>query len=162
MTDLDDHDLWPREHPGRRTDPSVCRSVHEAYHVLARRLQIATRDHGLGASEAMVLAYLLRQPGCAAAVVRHAIGLHRSTLSSLLDRLEARGLVHRAPSAYDGRRLQIDLTPSGRLAAGIAEAVIRDVENEIAEYTSPTERRGAEAVFEACIAILRPGEALDN
>jgi DNA-binding MarR family transcriptional regulator len=161
MTDLDDLDLWPPERPGRRSDPSISRSVLGAYHALSRRLRISTREHGLGASEAMVLAYLLRQPGCAPVVARHALGLHRSTLSSLLDRLERKGLIRRAPSTYDGRRLEIDLTAAGTIAAGIAESVIRDVEAELGEYTSPTERRGAEAVFAACIAMTNPGGSLE-
>jgi DNA-binding MarR family transcriptional regulator len=135
----------------------VCQSVHGAYHALAQRLQLATREHGLGVSEAMVLAYLFREAGCAAAVVRHALGLHRSTLSSLLDRLEAKGLVDRPRSSYDGRRLEIELTAAGRLIAAIAEDVIRAVEAEVADFTSPTERRGAEAVFAACVAINRAG-----
>lgn len=161
MTEFDEFVSWPPERPGRRGDPSICRSVHGAYHALGRRLQTATREHGLGASEAMVLAYVLRQPGCAAAVVRHALGLHRSTLSSLLDRLEGKGLIRRAHSAFDGRRLEIDLTPAGDIAASIAEIVIRDVELELAEFTSASQRRGAEAVFAACIAITRPGDILD-
>ena len=161
MIELDDPDLWPPERPGRRSDPSICRSVHGAYHALSRRLRIATREHGLGASEAMVLAYLLRQPGCAPAVARHALGLHRSTLSSLLDRLEGKGLIRRAPSTYDGRRLEIDLTSLGAITAGIAADVIRDVESELAEFTSATERRGAEAVFAACVAMTNPGGSLD-
>jgi DNA-binding MarR family transcriptional regulator len=162
VTELDDFDLWPPERPGPTDDASICRSVHGAYHALGRRLQIATREHGLGVSEAMVLAYLLRQPGCAAAVVRHALGLHRSTLSTVLDRLERRSLIRRPRSSYDGRRLEIDLTVAGRIAAGIAESVIQDAEAELAEFTSPTQRRGAEAVFAACIAMTRPGDALDR
>jgi DNA-binding MarR family transcriptional regulator len=162
MTDLDDFDLWPPEPAGRWSDPSVCRSVHGAYHALGRRLQVATREHGLGVSEAMVLAYLLRQPGCAAAVVRHDIGLHRSTLSSLLDRLEVKDLIRRPRSSFDGRRLEIDLTSAGRIAAAIADDVIRNIESELADFTSATQRRGAEAVFAACIAITRPGGVLDT
>jgi DNA-binding MarR family transcriptional regulator len=146
---------------GTQIGPIDLRSVLGAYHALSRRLRISTREHGLGASEAMVLAYLLRQPGCAPVVARHALGLHRSTLSSLLDRLERKGLIRRARSTYDGRRLEIDLTAAGTIAAGIAESVIRDVEAELGEYTSPTERRGAEAVFAACIAMTNPGGSLE-
>jgi DNA-binding MarR family transcriptional regulator len=109
----------------------------------------------------MVLAYLLRQQGCAAALVRHALGLHRSTLSSLLDRLEGQGLIRRSHSAFDGRRLEIDLTPAGNIAAAIAEDVIRNVEEELSELTSVSERRSAQAVFAACVAITRPGGVLD-
>jgi DNA-binding MarR family transcriptional regulator len=161
MTDFEEFDAWPPERPGRRTDPSICRSVHGAYHALSRRLQIATREHGLGTSEALVLAYLLREPGCAAAVVRHALGLHRSTLSSILDRLESKSLIRRSHSAFDGRRLEIDLTSAGQIAAAIAEQVIWDVEAELAEFTSAAQRRGAESVFAASIAINRPGGILD-
>ncbi len=161
MTEFDEFDAWPPERPGRRSDPSICRSVHGAYHALERRLQIATREHGLGTSEAIVLAYLLRQPGCAAALVRHALGLHRSTLSSLLDRLERKALIRRTQSSFDGRRLEIDLTPAGNIAAAIADDVIRDVEAELAEFTSASQRRGAESVFAACVAITRPGGVLD-
>ena len=161
MTEFDEFATWPPERPGRWGDPSICRSVHGAYHALERRLQIVTREHGLGASEAMVLVYLLRQPGCAAALVRHALGLHRSTLSSLLDRLERNGLIRRTHSAFDGRRLEIDLTPAGNIAAAIADDVIRDVEAELAEFTSASQRRGAEAVFAACVAITRPSGVLD-
>ena len=159
--EFDEFDPWPPERPGRRSDPPISRSVHGAYHALARRLRIATREHGLGASEALVIAYLFRQPGCAPAAVRHALGLHRSTLSSLLDRLQAKGLIRRSRTPFDGRRLEIELTAAGSLAAAIAEDVIREVEAELAEFTSPTERRGAEAVFAACIAINRPGGVLD-
>jgi DNA-binding MarR family transcriptional regulator len=161
VTELDEFDLWPVEPLGRRRDPSICRSVHGAYHALAKRLHLATREHGLGASEAMVLAYLLREPGCAAAVVRHALGLHRSTLSSLLDRLEHKGLIQRKPSSYDGRRLEIRLTRSGNTVAKMAEAIIRDAETELADFTSPTERRGAEAVFAALVAMNRPSGVID-
>lgn len=109
----------------------------------------------------MVLAYLRRDPGCAAALVRHALGFHRSTLSSLLDRLEGEALIRRVHNSFDGRRLEIELTPAGNVAAAIAQDVIRDVEAELAEFTSANERRGAEAVFAACVAITRPGGVLD-
>jgi DNA-binding MarR family transcriptional regulator len=150
-----DLDYWPPERP-TRSDPSVCQSVHGAYHALNQRLQAAMRQHGLGTSEAMLLAYLVFQSGCSASVVRHALGLHRSTLSSLLDRLEEKDFVHRAPDAFDGRRLEIELTPAGRTAAAIAKDVIRDIEAELAAYTSPAQRRGAEAVFAACTAMIPP------
>jgi hypothetical protein len=55
----------------------------------------------------------------------------------------------------DGRRFEIQLTTSGVIAAEIADFIIRDVESEIAGYTSTAERRGAVAVFEACMALGR-------
>ena len=163
MIDLDEDaefDYWPPER-ATRSDPSICQSVHGAYHALNQRLQVAMRQHGLGTSEAMVLAYLVFESGCSAAVVRHALGLHRSTLSSLLDRLEAKDFVHRAPNAFDGRRLEIELTPSGRITASIAKDVIRDIEAELAAYTSPVSDAAPKRCSPACTAMIPPEGPLD-
>jgi DNA-binding MarR family transcriptional regulator len=136
-------------------DAPVIRSVHAGYHALSRVLARATREHGLESSEAVVLAYLRSNPGCSAIEVRRRFGFHRSTLSSLLNRLEADGLIVRLRNSYDGRRYEVKLTPAGRVRAGILDVVLNDVELEIAGFTSRVQRRGALAVFEACIAIER-------
>jgi DNA-binding MarR family transcriptional regulator len=128
---------------------------------MARRLTIATQEMGLSGSEAIVLAYLLRDSGCAPANIRHAVGLHRSTLSSMLDRLEQKDLIRRERCAFDRRRLEIDLTRIGRATAEIADAVIRDIEDDLAVFTSAADRRGADQVFAACVAVLWPGEHID-
>jgi DNA-binding MarR family transcriptional regulator len=165
MHDLDEDEVldfeegWPPDHDDRgRFDPSICRSVHGAYHTLMRRLSASTREHGLDASEALVLAWLRRSPGCAPSVVRHALGFHRSTLSCVLNRLERDGLIARGVRSYGGRRLELNLTDAGTHVAELAGAVIRDVEADLGEYTSRSQRRGAEAVFAACVAIA-PGDA---
>lgn len=164
MLDLDEDEApdfeegWPPDHDDRgRFDPPICRSVHGAYHALMRRLSASTREHGLDASEALVLAWLLRSPGCAPSVVRHALGFHRSTLSSVLNRLERDGLISRGARSYGVRRLELNLTDAGTNTADLADGVIRDVEADLAQYTSRSQRRGAEAVFAACAAIA-PGD----
>jgi DNA-binding MarR family transcriptional regulator len=63
------------------------------------------------------------------------MGMTHSTLSGIVDRLEARGLVRRSPDEADRRRTRIDVTeqvdqyvreleegPSARLAAALARA----------------------------------------
>ena len=165
MLDLDADEVqdfeegWPPDHDDRgRFDPPICRSVHGAYHALMRRLSASTNAHGLDASEALVLAWLRRSPGCAPSVVRHALGFHRSTLSSVLNRLERDGLISRGVRSYAGRRLELNLTDAGTQVADLADGVIRDVEAHLADYTSRSQRRGAEAVFAACVAIA-PGDS---
>jgi DNA-binding MarR family transcriptional regulator len=148
-------DGWPPLQP-TSIDTHVIGSVHGAYHAAMRRLGQAASAHGLDAPEALALAAILRDPGCAPLDVRRRLGFHRSTLSSLLDRLEADGYLKRPRSAHDGRRFEIELTRSGKIAADIADLVVRDVEEEIATYTSRDERRGAVAIFEACVAIGMP------
>lgn len=150
MIDVDE--LWPAE-PIRTRDARVVAAVNGAYHAVTRRLELSTRDHGLDASEALVLDALLREPACPPWLVRRRIGLHRSTLASILDRLERDDRIERRRSSVDGRRFEIQLTTAGRILADIAELIVHDVEAEIAGYTTPADRHGAVAVFEACLAI---------
>lgn len=115
-------------------------------------------DLRLEASEAVVLAYVWSSPGCSPAEIRHAIGIHRSTLSSLLGRLESDGLIRRGIPGFETRRLMVDLTAKGRAVAVTARSVLADVEEELSGWTSPADRRGASAAFAACMAIVRPEE----
>lgn len=153
--DATDEIMWPPSRPGV-TNPRVVNAIQGAYHAVIRRLDIATREHGMEAEEALVLAVVLREGGCSPGQIRYRLGLHRSTLSSMLDRLEQDRLLSRTPNTFDGRRFEIRLTTAGSLAAETADFVIRDVEAEIAGYASPEDRAGAVAVFEACMAIGRP------
>jgi DNA-binding MarR family transcriptional regulator len=151
---------WGSLEPTTSVDVRVIAAVHGAYHAVTRRLQAATRQHGLDASEALVLVAILRNPLSPPSEIRRVLGFHRSTLSSLLDRLERDQLIHRMPHPFDGRRYEIGLTELGRISADIADIVIGDIEAEIATYTSRGERRGAVAIFDACVAIGAPHRAL--
>lgn len=150
----DTSDGWPHERPSPH-DTRVIAAVHGAHHAVTRRLELSTREHGLDAVEALVLDTVLHDPGCAPWEIRRQIGLHRSTLSSVLDRLERDSSIDRRQNSFDRRRFEICLTPAGRIAAELADFVIADVEDEISGYTSPTERHGAVAVYEACVAVGR-------
>jgi DNA-binding MarR family transcriptional regulator len=46
--------------------------------------------------------------------IREALGMPNSTLTSAIDRLEDRGLVHRTVSKRDRRSYGLELTPGGR------------------------------------------------
>jgi DNA-binding MarR family transcriptional regulator len=151
-------DWWPPQRVGV-SDPHVVFGLQAAYHAIHRRLDIATRQHGLQSPEALVLAVLLRDPGCSPGEVRGRLGQHRSTLSSVLDRLDRDGMIRRAPSAFDGRRFELNVTRAGTIAAELAEFEIAEIEADIAGYSSRAHRAGAQAVFEACVAVARPGRS---
>ncbi|MEA2549798.1 MAG: Winged helix DNA-binding domain [Chloroflexota bacterium] len=147
-------DGWPAAREPR-SETRVIVAVHAAHHTLTRRLEISTREHGLDASEALVLNVVLREPACAPWQIRSQVGLHASTLSSILGRLERDGQIERRPSDFDGRRFEVRLTRAGVIAAELGEFVIAEVEDEIAGYTSRAERHGAVAVYQASVAIGR-------
>jgi MarR family transcriptional regulator, organic hydroperoxide resistance regulator len=161
LIDPEEEAAWPPPRPSDRR-PAVWQSVHGAYHAMRIRVQRAVVDVRLEASEALVLAYLLSSPGCSPGEVRLALGFHRSTLASLLTRLERRGYIRRGAPPFDGRRLMLDLTPTGQRAAEHTRALLLDLEEELEGWVSPHERRGAAAVFAACQAMVGPDEWMDD
>lgn len=73
--------------------------------------------------EALVVLHLASHRGTTINALHRTFGHRRSTLTSVLDRLEAKGYVRRRPGEADRRSVDVALTPSGqRLAAGIARA----------------------------------------
>lgn len=146
--------MWPG--PVVRPGPvPVLAPIFGAYHAARHRLESAAREHGIDATEAMVLATLRAEPLCAPWGIRRRLGFPRSTMTSILDRLDRHGLLVRDPPQSHGRRFELQLTPAGRIAADLAAYVIGSLEEEIAGYSSPAERSGAITVFEACIALDR-------
>jgi DNA-binding MarR family transcriptional regulator len=148
--------MWPPKRPAR-TNPRVIVPVFGAYHAARHRLESACREHGLDATEALVLAAIRAEPRCPPWAIRRRLGFPPSTLSSILDRLERARHVTRRQSGLTNQRFEIELTGAGQIAADVAVYAIAGLEAEIAGYTSADERRGAVAVFEACRAIDRPG-----
>ena len=52
------------------------------------------------------------------------LGVDKSSVSGLIDRAEARGLVERVPSATDRRRVAVRLTATGRAQRSSLEAAV--------------------------------------
>jgi DNA-binding MarR family transcriptional regulator len=147
--------LWPPTPHGTK-DRRILAPIFGAFHSARHRLDDAAREHGMDAAEAMVLDVIHLDPLCAPWSIRRRLGFARSTMTSILDRLERDGRILRHPSAFTTQRFELELTPAGLLDAELAEYVIASLEAEIAGYTSPDQRRAAVALFEACMAIDRP------
>jgi len=73
--------------------------------------------------EALVVMHLATHRGATINALHRTFGHRRSTLTSVLDRHEAKGYVRRRPGESDRRSVEVTLTPSGlRIAAEIARA----------------------------------------
>jgi DNA-binding MarR family transcriptional regulator len=70
-----------------------------------------------------------------------ALGIDRSTLVPILDRLQARGLVVRRPSPNDGRTHALGLTSVGEKALARFSRLVRSHEKRIASGLSAAEIR---------------------
>jgi DNA-binding MarR family transcriptional regulator len=95
--------------------------LHRAVHAVGLFLD-ARLDGEISQPEALVIMHLARGPSTINDV--HRAFLHRrSTLTSVLDRLESKGMIRRSSAQDDRRSVRLELTTRGsRLAEAIARA----------------------------------------
>lgn len=120
-------------------------------------LDDVARRHGLaGARDWLVLCALAAGPRQTQLSLAHALGLDKTTLTSLLDRLENRGLITRCLDAHDRRARIPVLTDAGRsVQCEVASARDRAEAEALGDFTAAEREllRG----FLTRLAAERPG-----
>src|SRR3954470_4733106 len=91
--------------------------IHRATHRIGLFLA-DLREDGLSQGEAHILALLAASAPATIAELHRGLAHKRSTLTSILDRLTARGLVTRTVGAADRRTFVVAPTARGRTVAG--------------------------------------------
>lgn len=124
---------------------------------LSKRMQASL---GLTGPQRVALRVLGRRPGLSAGALAGILRLHPSTLTGILQRLEARGLIRRAVDPADRRRSRFELSARGRRldvpTARTVEAVVGGV---LAWYPKARVRAAAallDAVAEALLHAATP------
>lgn len=112
---------------------------------------------GTNQAEAHVLARLARGPATLAEL-HHRFGHKRSTLTAVVDRLEAKRLVRRRPNPGDRRSVVVALTAVGRPAARRARRTVTALEREVAKACSPEDLAGFARVVAYVTSIASPNE----
>lgn len=69
---------------------------------------------GMSGPQVWALTILRTEPGLSLGELSERLFAHPSTVSGIVDRLEARGAARRAPDPEDARGLRLFLTPTGR------------------------------------------------
>lgn len=122
-------------------------SIHRATHRIG--LYLATSaERGLTQGEAHILAHLADGPTTVGALHR-ALAHKRSTLTSILDRLHARGLITREVGASDRRTVLIAPTARGRRTADAVRRHLEALERAALAGLSAADIRAAERVLAA-------------
>jgi len=134
-------------------DPGLVDALVQSSFVVIAALSSLAATHDLSLTQLRVLA-ILRDRRLRMAGLAGYLGLERSTLSGLVDRAEKRGLLERAPSADDGRAIEVYLAPAGR---ELAERISVEAGVAVAPLTAsltPRDRTHLRGLLES---MLGPG-----
>ncbi len=116
--------------PQLRLDNQLCFLFHRISRELTAAYRPLLADLGLTYPQYLVMLVLWEDDGLAVGEIGERLALDSGTLSPLLRRLEAAGLVHRVRDRSDERRVTVHLTPAGR----DLEARAADVPAELAAH----------------------------
>lgn len=123
--------------------------IHKASREVGVHFERLRGDSGLAPQEGHILSYLRSYAPCPIAEVVTVFGLRGSTATSVLDRLEDRGLLARRPNPDDRRSFLIDLTAEGRKAAEHMQTFVDALERAIAKKVTAQQEAGFRAVMDA-------------
>jgi DNA-binding MarR family transcriptional regulator len=112
-------DRWGEE-PARPM--AAVTSVMRAQQVLLARLDALLRPHGLTFPryEALMLLSFTRAGALPLGKMGDRLQVHRTSVTNIVDKLEADGLVQRVPHPEDRRTTLCEITPAGRERAAAA------------------------------------------
>ena len=122
--------------------------VHRATHRIGLYLD-ALRERGLTQGEAHILAILASSGRADVAHLHRGLAHKRSTLTSILDRLERRGLITREVGETDRRTFVVRVTAKGRKLAQRIQRHLTALERAVIDRVSAADIKGFHRVVEA-------------
>lgn len=119
--------------------------VHAAYRTLARAVE---REGDIADSaEVHLISYVQRYGPCTVGLLSRVFGHKAATLTGLLDRLETRGLLERAPNPDDRRSWLVRTTPKGR-------GIVRKLARRVVDTEAALRAKIADRDFEAFLRVI--------
>lgn len=111
-------------------------------------MQLALAEHGLATSDHGVLVALGDFGALSQQQLADRLDADKSHVVRLIDQLEQRGLITRAPDPTDRRRHRIELTPAGRKLLHATTPITASIDAAHLKALSATERRTLAALLE--------------
>lgn len=120
-------ELW-EERIGPSGTMAAVTSIMRVQQILQSAVDSALRPHGLTFAryEALVLLTFARRGSLPMRVMGERLQLHPTSVTNIVDRLEADGLVKRIPHPTDRRTTLAEITESGRERRAAATAAVTD------------------------------------
>ena len=122
--------------------------LQKAGHLLILHLERFRMTFGITPPEAQILAALSTHQGRSIADLQKRLGFKPSTLTSILDRLVARGFIVRKPRDDDRRSVNVNLTQAGRRPALIVRRSLEQLESNIVSHTTRVNLNDLQCVTE--------------
>lgn len=133
----------------------VVSALHQATHATLRALAHQLAHLQLSGSEQNVLAALADDEPRAISELAAATGTRPTTLTSVLDRLESRGLLVRELDPDDRRSFRVVLTADGRQTAAAVHAAMTELERAALSGLTRAQIAGFRAVTRALTEVHR-------
>ena len=121
-------ELWEEKWPGEPgtvyASMRAVTSIRRAHQILIAELDAMLRPHGITFSryEALVLLVHSHEGALPLSKIGERLQVHATSVTNVIDRLEAAGLVRREPNPRDGRGTLAVITDAGRAVADKATA----------------------------------------
>lgn len=110
------------------SEPRIFHLIQQAHGSLFRECDRVLRErYGIGTAQQAILFLLMRQDGAPLTVLADQLKLGKSSISGLVDRMEAAGLVRREKCPTDARSLLVYLEDKGRFCAVDSLPVTRQI-----------------------------------
>jgi DNA-binding MarR family transcriptional regulator len=129
--------------------PLIVPALERATHAVALWIERSLQDLHITQAEAHVLGYLAHAQQCSINDLHASFGHRRSTLTSILDRLEQRGLVRRGPHPASRRLVMVQLTDAGHQAGKRISAILHGLDAVVRERTGAGDVDAFSRVIEA-------------
>ena len=130
------------------------RSLWALDHALQRASIRMEAVLGLTAPQRFVIRILGALPRLTPAELAELLHVDRGSVTALLKRLEARGLVARSPDDQDGRRVLLSLSPGGRKLDQPARVSVEHAVATVLERTSAADLASVRRVLGRLVAAL--------
>ena len=117
---------WPNEEPDVYASMRAVTSVMRAQQILIAELDGMLRPYGITFSRFEALVLLVHSHGGSLPLskIGERLQVHATSVTNVIDRLEAAGLVRREPNPRDGRGTLAVITDEGREVADKATAAL--------------------------------------
>jgi len=128
--------------PAARDGFLAVEALRQLVRLLHDSARMAQGRTGISGAQLFVLRVLAEHPGLSINDLAHRTMTHQSSVSVVVSRLLARGLVARHPSPDDRRRQLVTLTARGRALHRTSPAVVQERIVEAVRKLSPARRHG--------------------